>query len=143
MCQLHLCLGVGGLCAHGEDVEDEAGAVEDFHLEFFFYVAYLSGGELVVEDHHAHFSLGFFLVFDILSDFLKLSAAHIGGQAGCAHLLGESPERYHARRVGQEFQLVEVFAGPFLVLVFGDESDEDGGFGLGFRDYKFFHYILL
>ena len=41
LCQLHLCLGVRSLGTHGEDVEDEARAVQYLHLQFMFYVAYL------------------------------------------------------------------------------------------------------
>ena len=51
--QFHLRLGLGSLGSHGEDVKDERGAVEDFHLQLLLNIAHLLGRQLVVEDDHA------------------------------------------------------------------------------------------
>ena len=138
--QLHLRLGVGRLGPHGENVEDERRAVEYFHLQGVLYVAHLLGRKLVVEDDHAHLALVLLLVFDVLPDFLELALAHVGHGAGPAHALCEPPHGDGAGRVGQEFQLVQIFFCLGLVLSGGDESHEDGGLGLDFRDYKFLHF---
>ena len=132
MRQLHLRLGVGGLCAHGEDVEDEGCAVEDFHLQLVLDVAYLLCRELIVEYHHTDFSLGVFLVEYILLYLLELSLAHICGLVGAVHSLCESLHGDGAGGVGKEFQFVEILLGLGLVLFLRDESHEYGGFGLDF-----------
>ena len=54
LCQLHLCLRLSRLRSHGEDVEDERGAVENLHLQFLLYVTHLLGVQFVIEDHHTH-----------------------------------------------------------------------------------------
>lgn len=51
--QFHLRLRLGRLGTHGEDVKDEAGAVEYLHAQLLLDVAHLLGAELIVEDNHA------------------------------------------------------------------------------------------
>ena len=120
--QLHLRLGVGRLGAHGKDVEDEAGAVEDLHAQFLLYVADLACRQLIVENDHA---------YGLLAD--------IGRLAGASYALGVALHGHGACRVGEKFQLVKIFFGLGLVLVLGDQSDQNGGFGLGLGYDKFFH----
>ena len=50
--QLHLCLGVGCLGSHGEDIENKAGTVENLHFQLLLYIAYLFGRQLIIEDYH-------------------------------------------------------------------------------------------
>ena len=76
--QLYLRLGVGRLCPHGEDVEDERRAVQYLHLQCTFDIAYLLGGQLVVEDDHAHFAFRFLLLLDVCLYLVQLSLAHVG-----------------------------------------------------------------
>ena len=155
LCQLYLCFGIGGLGSHGEDVEDERGAVENLDLQRGFDVAELFGREFVVEDHHAHgLRLLFvgrperiflrlvgrlFAFFDVLTNLFELAFAHIGDAAGAVDALGEAAHSLRARRFGEKLQFVEIFVGLPLVLRLGDESDQDGGFGTSFGVDEFFH----
>ena len=129
--------------AHGEYVENEAGAVEDFHFQFALDVAQLLGGELIVEDDHAHFTLGLFFGFDVAAYFLKFSFTQIGHRARAVQPLREAFHGNGARRFGQKFQFVQIFRRFALVLVFGDEGHQYGGFRFGFRLYEFFHVCLM
>jgi len=137
--QLHLRLGVGRLGAHGKDVEDEAGAVEDLHAQFLLYVADLACRQLIVENDHAYGLLRVFSFLDIVSDLFELALADIGRLAGASYALGVALHGHGACRVGEKFQLVKIFFGLGLVLVLGDQSDQNGGFGLGLGYDKFFH----
>ena len=137
--QFHLCLGVGRLCAHGEDVEDEAGAVQDFHLQFLLDVAELLGGEFVVENHHAHLAFGVFLRHDVGTDFLQLALPDVCHRGRAVEALREPLHGHGARRFGEESQFVEVFLRLAFRLVFGDEAHEHGGLGAGLGLYEFFH----
>ncbi len=62
--QFHLCLGVGRLRAHCENVEDERRAVEYFHLQLVLDVP------AIVEDYHTHRAFRILLVDDVLSYLL-------------------------------------------------------------------------
>ena len=141
--QLHLGLGIGGLRPHGEDVEDERGAVEDFHLQHLLDVAQLLGRELVVEDHHAHHAVGILLGLDVVAYLLEFAFAHIGHRRRAIHPLREAFNGEGTGGVGQEFQLVEILFGLGLVLVFGDQTYENGGFGLRLGYHKFFHSMCV
>ena len=46
-------------------------------------------------------------------------------------------------RFGQESQFVQVFSRFALVLVFRDQSHQDGGFGFDFGLYEFFHKKMM
>ena len=48
---MHLQLALGGPGAPGEDLQDQAGAVDDLELQRLLQVALLHGGEDVVDDH--------------------------------------------------------------------------------------------
>ena len=130
--QLHLGLGSGGLGTHGEDVEDEGGAVEDFHLKLVLDVAYLLGGQLIIEDDHTDLTVFLFFVLDVLLDFLQLTLTHVRGLVGSHHLLGESLHGDGTGGIGEKFQLVEIFLGLGLVLLLGHQTHEDGGLCLDF-----------
>ena len=125
-----MCLGSCGLCAHGEDVEDERGAVENFYLQLLFYIAYLLGGQLIVEDDHTYLALVLLLVLDVLLYLLEFSLAHIGSLVGCHHLLRKALHGDGSCGVGEKLQFVEVFLGFCLVLLLGHEAHEHGGFRL-------------
>ena len=146
--QLHLRLGVGRLCAHGEDVEDERRAVQDLHLQLRLDVAYLLGRELIVEDDHAHrlgcftsidyiisplssllsplffqpFLVGLLALLYIFLDFLQFSLAHIRHLTGAAHALREPLHDDSPGRIGQKLQFVKIFFCLCLVLFFGNQS---------------------
>ena len=127
-----MCFGIRRLRAHGEYVEDERGAVEDFYFQFPFDVAQLFGAQLVVEDDHADFAVGFFLLFDVLAYFVEFPFAYIGGCKGLVESLGEALDGAGAGCLSQESQLVEVFVRFALVLCTSDEGYQYGGFGLCF-----------
>ena len=137
--QFHLRLGIGGLCAHGEDVENERGAVEDLHLQYRLDVSDLLGRQLVVEDDHTHLALGILFSFDEVAYFLQLAFTYIGDGTRSAHSLCETLHSDGTGGVGEEFQFVEVFLCFRLVLFLGDEAHQNGSLGLCFGDNKFFH----
>ena len=155
LCQFHLRFGIGGLGAHGEDVEDERGAVENLDLQHGFDVAELFGREFVVEDHHAHglrlllvgrperiflrFFGRLFAVFDVLAYFFEFTFADIGHTAGAVGALGESAYGECPRCFGEKLKFVEIFARFPFVLRFGDQRHQYSRFGAGFRLNKFFH----
>ena len=139
--QFHLGFGVGGLGPHGEDVEYERGAVQYLHLQLCFYVAYLLGGQLIVEYHHAHLALGLFLGLYVVAYLLQLALAHIGHRAWTCHALREALHGHSACGVGQKFQLVEILFRLFLILIFRDKSHQHGGLCFHFRYNKFFHSV--
>ena len=138
--QLDLCLGVGGLGAHGEDVEDERRAVEYLYLELCLDVPYLLGGELVVEDCHADFPFLLGFGFDIRPQLLQLAFTDVGGRERRVEALDETLDDHRPCRVGEELQFIEVLISLHFVLVACDEAYEDCGLGLRLGDYKFFHY---
>ncbi len=143
LCQFHLRLGGSRLGTHGKDVENERGAVENLHLQFLLDVAYLLGREFVIEDNHTYLAVFLFLALDVLLNFLQFSFPYVGGLVRGHHLLGEPFYGDGTCRVGEELQLVEVFLGLCLVLVFGDEAHEHGGLCLYLGYYKFFHSVGL
>jgi len=53
LCELDLQLTFPGSRPAGKDIEDELGAIEDFHIESILKVAELRGIEVVVEDQQA------------------------------------------------------------------------------------------
>ena len=137
--QFDLRLGIGRLGAHGKDVEDERGAVQNLDLEFALNIAELLGREFVVEDDHADFALGILFGNDVLADFFQLALAHVGHGTGAVHALGEAVHGDCARRFGQKFKFVKVFLRFALVLLLRDEAHENGRFCFGFGLYKFLH----
>ena len=146
--QLHLRLGISGLCAHGEDVEDETGAVENLHLQLLLDVAYLFCGEFVVEDHHADgLRTGAFLgVVQLLlplvvcllallyvgAYLLQLTLADVCHAARSVHPLRETLHGDGPGGIGKKLQFVEVFLGLRLVLLRCDKTDEHRRLHLSF-----------
>jgi len=69
--------------AHGEDVEDQRGAIKHLALENVFQTAALSGGQFFVEDDSVH------LVLPAPGGkFLRLALAQKGAGIGNFHFLG-------------------------------------------------------
>ena len=122
--QLHLRLGRGGLCAAGEDVEDQARTVENLHLQFFLDVGNLLGGEVVVENHHPY------VVFlDIFLDFSQFALPHECAGIGLFEFLHKACDNLGSGRVGQKLKLVEIFVHLVLGLPGCDKSHGHGPFG--------------
>ena len=140
LCQLDLRLGVGRLGSHGEDVENETGAVENLDFEFGFDVAQLLGREFVVEDDHRDFAFLIFLGLDIGSYLLKFADADVGDAVRAVHPLGEATDGLGSRRLGQELQFVEVLPYFAFVLVLSDYAHEDGFACLGYVVVFFLHF---
>lgn len=133
LCQLYLRLGSSSLGTHGEDVKDERSTVENLHLQFLLDISDLLGREFIVEDHHTYFSVFFFfLVLDVLLDFLQLTLSHIGGLVRRHHLLRESLHGDGACGICKKFQLVEIFLGLGFVLCLGNKTHQHSGFRLDF-----------
>ena len=83
--QLHLHLGVRGLCPLGEDFQDEAGAVDYYAvLQESLDVTLLHAGEFVVE-----YAVSYAVGFTVFADFLDLTTSYIGGAVGTVDLLDE------------------------------------------------------
>ena len=139
LCQFHLRFGVGGLCSHGEDVENETRAVQNLHAEFFFDVTELLGGEFIVENHHSHLALCLPFGEDVGTNFLKFSFSDVGDGTRSVQALCETFDGDGAGGLGEEFQFVEIFVGFAFALFFGDEADQDGGFRLDLGFDEFFH----
>ena len=155
--QFHLCLGIGGLGPHGKDVENEARAVKDFHLQLLLDVAHLLCRKLIIEYHHTHRTrlrgqflsalaalVGYvFLSLYVLPYLLELALAHVCHAARATHALRKPPHGDCSGCIGQELQLVKILLCLRLVLLLGDKAHEHGCLGLDFGYYKFFHYCLL
>ena len=122
--QLHLGAGVGRACTLGEDVENEAGAVEHFYFQLFFYVGHLLRSQIVVEYGH-----GYIVVLGVLAYLLQFARSHECARVGAVHFLCELTHRHSPRCVGQKFKFVEIFIGASLVLGRCDKSYEYGAFG--------------
>ena len=119
MRQLDLGLGIGRLGAFGEDVEDEAGAVEHLDLQLLLDVGDLLGGEVVVKYHHSY------LVFlDILLYLVEFPFAHECAWVGVVEFLQEYFLGHGSGRVGEESELVEILACLGLALLDRDKSHE-------------------
>ena len=130
--QLHLCLCRSRLRAHGEDVEDERCAVEDFHLQHFLYVAHLLCREFVIEDDHADGAFSVLLSLYVFAYLLQLTRTHVRHRAWSAHALCEAFYGYGTCGVGKELQLVEIFFCLCLVLFLGYKTYEYGCLSLYF-----------
>ena len=137
--QFHLRLGTGCLGAHGKDIENQTGAVEYFHLQFFLNIAQLFCREFIVEYDHAHFALGIGLVIQIAFNLLKFAAANVGRTTGSVTALCEAVDGMSPRGFGKKLQFVKIFLCAAFILLRCDESHEHSSFSLGFRAYEFFH----
>lgn len=144
LCQLYLCFGIGRLGTHGKDVENEVGAVENFHTQGALNVAQLFGREFIVENHHTYFAFGVLLSFDVGAYLLEFSLTHIGYRRGAVELLRKALDGDSPCRFGQKLQFVKIFVGLALILVFGYQTYQYGGFGLYFFGFnKSLHNILF
>src|SRR3984893_388383 len=86
----------------GEDVEDERDPVDDVAGEQLLEVALLRGAELVVEDHDVDVEgLG------ERAQLLGLALADVGGGVRCVAPLQHPLDRFGARGVGEQAELVE------------------------------------
>lgn len=119
--QFDLSLGMGGLGTTGEYVEDEACAVEDLDFEFALEVGDLLGGEVVIEYYH-----GDVVSLDVGDYFFQLAFTDEGVRIWVVKFLGEDLASLGAGSVGEEGELVEVFLDVCLILIRGNETDEDG-----------------
>ena len=128
--KFNLCLGLSTLCPHGEDVEDERCAVEDFHLQCLLDIAYLLGGQFVVEYHHTHLAFLVFFILYILTYLVEFTLSDIRDGRGAVETLCEAFNDDSSRRVGEKFEFIEILLGLGLVLVLGDKSHQHGSFGL-------------
>ena len=124
--QFHLGLGIGSLCTHGKDVQDQGGSVQNLHLQFLFYVAQLLGREFVVKDDHGHIALGIFLCLYPLTDFLQLTNTEIGNAGWAVQALGEALHRTCSCRLGKELEFVQIFCCLALVLLGSDDTHQYG-----------------
>lgn len=144
LCQFNLCFGIGRLGTHGKDVENEVGAVENFHAQGALNVAQLFGREFIVENHHTYFAFGVLLGFDVGAYLLEFSLTHIGYRRGAVELLRKALDGDSPCRFGQKLQFVKIFVGLALILVFGYQTYQYGGFGLYFFGFnKSLHNILF
>ena len=122
--ELHLHLGLGAARAHGEDVEDQLGAVDDALADLALEVLALRRREFIVEDDDRRLVLG-----DERLQLLDLAAPDVGRGVGTVDLLGERRDDDGARGVRELRQLVEVLDGVMArVGPLDGRADEDGAF---------------
>ena len=139
--QLDLRLGVGRLCPHGEDVEDERRAVEYLDLQLVLDVAKLLGGEFVVEDDHV--GPRFVLAFGVeeVVQLLEFSPSQVRDARRPVGALREAAHGLGARRLGQKLQFVKILFCLCLVLMRRYQSNQYRRLSLCLRDYKFLHSL--
>ena len=139
LCQFHLRLGLGCLCTHGEDIQNQRCAVQDLHLQFLLDVTDLLGTQFIVEDNHTYglghiglalivlamlhgLVIGILTHLDILSYFFQFSTTYIGHTAGTAHLLRKTLHGASPCCRCQEFQFVQIFVCLSFVLLSCNQS---------------------
>src|ERR1035437_6414747 len=103
--QLHLHPALRAPRAHGEDVEDELGAVDHALADFLLEVLSLAWGELVVEDDD-----GGLCVRDERLQLLELALADVGGGVGFFERLRELADDDGAGGVGEAAEFFEVLS---------------------------------
>ncbi len=120
MSQFHLHLRVGGLGPLGEDLQDQAGPVDDVAaLDELLDVALLRAGKLIVEDDVLDFVL-----FAVLLDFLEFARSDVGGLVRPVHPLHEHLVTDGPGGFGQEPEFVQVLLDLPLPSFFKDDTDE-------------------
>ena len=120
MSQFHLHLRIGGLGSLGEDLQDQAGAVDDVAaLDELLDVALLRAGELIVEDDILDFVL-----LAVLLDFLKFARADVRRLVGAVHPLHEHLVADGAGRLRKELKFIQVFLDFPLSSLFEDDTHE-------------------
>ena len=100
---LHLHLGLRRPGVLGEDVQDDAAAVQDLAGDLAFQLLHLRAGEVLVEDHQVGL-----VPFDHVGDLAHLALAHQGGGVQRGAALHGGLHHLGARRVGQAAQLGQV-----------------------------------
>ena len=108
---LHLQLGLAGARLAGEDVQDQAGAVQDEPLRQFLQALGLSGRQVVVE--HDLVDVVRFAEFGQLA---HLPLAQEGGGIEGRAVLHQHPRDLGARGEGEPLQLGEMLGGGGRVL---------------------------
>ena len=98
--QLDLQLALVALGALGEDVENQAGAVQHAHVQAFFQIALLGRRQGVIEDDD--FNL---LGQAGLGDLVGLAGTDEIGGVGAGALGGDGGDRFGAGRAGEQSQL--------------------------------------
>ena len=124
--QFDLRLGIGRLCSHGEDVEDEVCAVQYLDLQLLLDVAKLLGREFIIEDDHRDFSLCLLFFLYEVTNLLKLADAQVGDTIRAVHPLGEATNRLSPSRLCKERQFIEIFGRFAFVLIGCDETNQHG-----------------
>ena len=100
--KLHLELALARLGAHGEDVEDEHGAVDDGHAERLLQIAHLHGGELVVKDDQVRLER-----VDVERELVRLARADVGRVVHGAPPLERPADDLHPGRFRKGGELAE------------------------------------
>ena len=76
-------------------------------------------------------------------DFLDLSTSKESGTVRSFKLLREDPFRLCPCGVGQKFQFLQVLFGFGVILLLGDNPDQDAGFLLDIPSGNFFYHLCL
>ena len=125
---LDLRLGVRGLCALQEDLQDKDRAIHDAHLQDLLDVTQLTRGEFVVEDNKLDGLClaklgGLIVVGDVVADLLEFAFAHVGRGVGVLEALCETLDRLDVVGVSQEREFVQVLACTVFRLLRSDDAD--------------------
>ena len=131
--QLHGQPGFVSAGVGGEDVQDQLGAVQHLAAGQFFQVAFLAGGQVIVEQHHVRPG-----AFGQLGQVFGFAFAQIGGRIGSLPLLVHAAHHVSPSRFGQPLQLGQrVFQHAILGKL---NRNQDGPFrGHGGRALRVFH----
>ena len=113
--QFHLQLTLVALGALGEDVEDQAGAVQHADIEALFQVALLGGGQRMIEDDD--FEL---VVLHGQADLIRLAAADEVSGVGRRPLAGNGRNRLCSRGTREQRQLLDTGSKVALSEIYPD-----------------------
>ena len=126
MSQFHLHLRIGRLRPLGENLQDQAGPVDDIGtLDDLLDVALLRPREFVIENDVLNLVLN-----AVFLDFLKFSRADVSGLVGAVHPLHEHLVAKGSGGLRQELQLVKILLHLALSSFLQDDADEYGFLGL-------------
>jgi len=130
--QLDLQLGLLGLGARREDVQDQLRPVHDAAVQLLLEVLALRGRQLVVEHEEGRLRGG-----HLDPEFLQLALAEVLPRVGGVDALDEASDDLRAGRVGEARQLLEVLLGVHGVgRAAAGRADEEGALdGLGDLDH--------
>jgi hypothetical protein len=102
--ELYLELAFMAAGALREDVEDQPRAIEHAAFDEFFEVAFLRGGQRVVEQHHVG------IVFNRGgADFIRLATAYEESRIGAITPPADADDWYRASRARERFELLDIF----------------------------------